>query len=363
MRGRNLVAAAAVAGLLGAAACKTLPKPVTLADWIQLARTGRDAALVAQNLEAQKARCDAIAREPVAFEEEKAIGGSVAVRWVQQTGGLMVDVPAGKLTNELRQVRPADLAENPSRDVTRYLNRVGKNLAAQSARPGLEWTFGVLRSDAVNASSTPGGYVFVTRGLLRLVDNEAQLAAVLGHEIAHVTERHALNEYRKQKAAVCQRAFVNALSEATGANEALHREAEKLALGFDKAMGKGASAFIDLDDAQANLGALVGLADALADRLDAAGLSNAEELAADKLGAELALNAGYNPHEFAKLLAKLPQTRLTYAHHPTAAQRVTELNAWLAALAPKDDPFGRADWPFDDYPKVALGKELDSVRK
>jgi predicted Zn-dependent protease len=79
-------------------------------------------------------------------------------------------------------------------DLTRYVNRVGKSLGQFSKRPELEFVFGVLDSDAINALSAPGGYVFVTRGAIEQMHDEAELASVLAHEIVHVSERHLVRD-------------------------------------------------------------------------------------------------------------------------------------------------------------------------
>ena len=72
-----------------------------------------------------------------------------------------------------------------------YVSRVGRRLAATAERPELPWSFRVVDDAAVNAFALPGGYVYVTRGLLAHLNSEAELAAVLGHEIGHVTARHS----------------------------------------------------------------------------------------------------------------------------------------------------------------------------
>ena len=76
-----------------------------------------------------------------------------------------------------------------------YVGSVGATLARASELPDLQFTFTVLNSDIVNAFALPGGYVYVTRGLLALASNEAELAGVLGHEIGHVTARHSAQRY------------------------------------------------------------------------------------------------------------------------------------------------------------------------
>ncbi|MBE9230076.1 M48 family metalloprotease [Phormidium sp. LEGE 05292] len=81
--------------------------------------------------------------------------------------------------------------------INQYVDQVGQRLAAVSDRPNIAYTFQVVRDDSVNAFATMGGFVYVTTGLLATVDNEAQLASVLGHEIGHITERHALKQMRQ----------------------------------------------------------------------------------------------------------------------------------------------------------------------
>ena len=103
-------------------------------------------------------------------EEERTIGGSVAVDIVGTYGGLVRDEA-----------------------INRRVDLIGRTLAACSDRPGLDWRFGVLASDDVNAFSAPAGYVFITRGLYKMAADDDMLAGVLAHEIEHVCEKHALS--------------------------------------------------------------------------------------------------------------------------------------------------------------------------
>src|SRR5919107_5859940 len=82
-----------------------------------------------------------------------------------------------------------------------YVHQIGTRLATASERPNLPWTFRVVDDASPNAFALPGGYIFVTRGLLGLMDNEAELASVLGHEIGHVTARHSVSQMSKAQLA------------------------------------------------------------------------------------------------------------------------------------------------------------------
>lgn len=89
----------------------------------------------------------------------------------------------------------------PDATLQSYVSDLGKKLAATSERPNLPWTFRVVDDPAVNAFAIPGGFVYVTRGILTHVTNEAQLATVMGHEIGHVTARHTAHEISREQVA------------------------------------------------------------------------------------------------------------------------------------------------------------------
>ena len=84
--------------------------------------------------------------------------------------------------------------------MTKYVSLVGNVLAKASSRPDLKWEFIVLDTDGVNAFAAPGGLVHITKGALGLIKSEAELAGVLGHEIAHITKKHTVNAIKKSKA-------------------------------------------------------------------------------------------------------------------------------------------------------------------
>ena len=86
-------------------------------------------------------------------------------------------------------------------DLAAYVRDIGAALSQVSEVPDMPYTFTVLNADNVNAFALPGGYIYITRGLLALADNEAEMASVLAHELGHVTARHTAERYSKAVAA------------------------------------------------------------------------------------------------------------------------------------------------------------------
>ncbi|MEP7324800.1 MAG: M48 family metallopeptidase, partial [Gemmatimonadota bacterium] len=85
--------------------------------------------------------------------------------------------------------------------VQNYVSAIGKKLAAGSERPSLPWEFHVVDDPAVNAFALPGGFIYVTRGLMTHIDSEAELVSVMGHEIGHVTARHSVQQISRSQVA------------------------------------------------------------------------------------------------------------------------------------------------------------------
>ena len=161
--------------------------------------------------------------------------------------------------------------QNPA--VSDYVARIGMGLVMVSTHPDDDWRFTVLDSGEVNAFALPGGYVYVTRGLLALVNSEAELAAVLAHEITHVVEAHVEARQKAQKDALLSGAL-NALATGIfGGGE--NRLNEAVRSGVETAFGQMGS------------------------------YSKAQEFAADAGGIELLRLAGYQPRAQADFLASM----------------------------------------------------------
>ncbi|TNF87610.1 MAG: M48 family metalloprotease [Gammaproteobacteria bacterium] len=178
----------------------------------------------------------------------------------------------------------------------RYVNDVGYWIASRSSRPDLPWSFGVIDSDGVNAFAAPGGYVVITLGLYNLLENEAQLAAVLAHEISHVVEKHHLQALNK----VLKREFWSGLAVA-----AVKDDEDREALGMVVNSGV---------------------------QLYATGLDRDFEYDADLRGVVLSARAGYDPFALLDVLTTIDSISPDAAEltvllntHPPTGERLDRL--------------------------------------
>jgi predicted Zn-dependent protease len=103
-----------------------------------------------------------------------------------------------KMGQEADKDITASMGVYPDEDLQTYVRNLGSNLASHSERPKLPWTFRVLDDSAVNAFALPGGFIYVTRGILAFMSSEAELAGVVGHEIGHVTAEHSVQRMSSQ---------------------------------------------------------------------------------------------------------------------------------------------------------------------
>jgi len=111
---------------------------------------------------------------------------------------MMSDKKAAKIGQEMYEEVTAQIPVLNDKKITAYINKVGQNIARHSDEPDEKYTFTVLDSPDINAFATPGGYVYINRGLLSYMNSESQLAAVLGHEVAHITAEHASQQQLAQ---------------------------------------------------------------------------------------------------------------------------------------------------------------------
>ena len=180
------------------------------------------------------------------------------------------------------------------KNLQKYVNNVGRWVADQSERPDLAWHFGVIASDDINAFAAPGGYIFVTRGLYKLLNNEAELAGVLAHEIGHVIKKHHLKLLQQSR-----------LVDLGG------KLLSKQAGGNDK------------------IGNLIGSGAEIVSR----SLDKNAEFEADRIGVVLAARAGYDAYGLPGVLQEIGHTAagddsvaLLFKTHPLPAERLAKLD-------------------------------------
>ncbi len=220
------------------------------------------------------------ALRPISLEEEIELGRAVAANVIAQFG----------------------LVKNEA--LTNYVNWVGLTVARNCGRPELVYHFAILDSDIINAFAAPGGYIFITRGLLYLLKDESQLAAVLGHEIAHVSQRHVLKEIQKSK-------LVNAAVPY-----------------YVKASAKKAQWMSQVSD--------------LAIQMMWKGLSRGDELESDRVGVEFSSKSGYHPQSLIEVLEILKsrsqsptlgkELRFLLSTHPDPETRLQSARNTISSL-------------------------------
>lgn len=183
-------------------------------------------------------------------------------------------------------------------NVHRYVTLVGSAVAQALDGPNVQWSFIVLDTDAVNAFAAPGGFVHITRGALALIQDEAELAGVLGHEIVHVTERHTIRAIQKNK------------SIQMGADEKLSGNAALLNRLVE-------NVYLDIVEK---------------------GFGRTEEMESDEKGLEAANKIGYAPQGLGQFLTRLQERnkdskekRGLFASHPEMNDRLSRLSKQIAS--------------------------------
>lgn len=238
-----------------------------------------------------------------------ALGGSAGGRAAGQAGmaadllGLLsqsaakVDTPQEiEIGRQLAAVLLGSKALHPDMQLQRYVNQLGRWLSLQSERPDLPWTFAVLDDNGFNAFAAPGGFVFVTKGLIDHTADESELAGILAHEITHVVRKHHL--------------------EAIGKNARAGIVTQLIGTQLNNNLGGALSA------------QLIGLGRNLYSK----GLDQDDEYEADRLGVALAARSGFDPYGLPAVLQQLraatpdnPVFSLSLSTHPPAQLRIDQI--------------------------------------
>jgi predicted Zn-dependent protease len=215
--------------------------------------------------------------------------------------------------NDRAVVSQMGLYDDP--ELAAYVAELGRKLAATSERPDFDWTFRVVDDPVVNAFALPGGYIYVTRGIMAHFDDEAELVGVLGHEIGHVTARHSANQLSKAQLAQVGLAAATVLAppEAAGLGDLAGQGLGLLFLKFGR------------DD----------------------------ERQADELGVRYMRNAGYDPRPMIEVFRTLERVGVAsgaqavpnwMSTHPAPENRAAwiEANLGTSDTAPATTPAARA---------------------
>jgi predicted Zn-dependent protease len=224
----------------------------------------------------------------------QSAGGSDLVSLLSQASGTIDEAKEIEIGRQLAAVLLGSKPLHPDANLQRYVNQLGRWITLQSGRPGLPWTFGVLDDPGFNAFAAPGGFIFITKGLVDRVD-EAELAGILAHEITHVTERHHLEALRSKARAGLATQFLGSQIRTSNAVGSLVSQ-QMLALGKN---------------------------------LYSSGLDQGDEFEADRQGVALSARSGFDPYGLPGVLQQLrsqapdnPLFALSLSTHPPAQQRL-----------------------------------------
>lgn len=224
-----------------------------------------------------------------------AAGGGDLFQMLQQSVEQIDEPKEIEIGRQLAAVLLGSKPLHADAALQRYVNQLGRWISLHSSRPKLPWTFGVIDDAGFNAFAAPGGYVFVTKGLIDRVD-EGELAGILAHEITHVVDKHHLKALSaKARAGLATQLIGSQLrSDLRGAVSS-----QLLSLGRN---------------------------------LYSSGLDQGDEYDADRNGVALAARAGFDPYGLPSVLQQLrtvpadnPLFALTFSTHPPAGQRLENL--------------------------------------
>ena len=204
---------------------------------------------------------------------------------------------------------------DPDANLQRYVNRVGKWVALHSDRPDLPWMFSVIDTETINAFALPGGSIIVSSGLLKRLNSEAELAGVLGHEIAHVVKKHQLKAIQSAQTADFWK----------GVGTSIAADQVKIGGGaVGSAVGNIAKPY--LLDLAGNL---------VKDGFFLRPLDRSLETEADQMAIVLATRSGYDPYGLVGALEMLAQYKgggdaaSVFSTHPSPTDRIADLEKFV----------------------------------
>lgn len=202
-----------------------------------------------------------------------------------------------KIGREAHEKLMEEGAAYPDEELQAYVKRIGQQLAESSDRSDIQYTFTVINDENINAFALPGGYIYVNRGLLAYLDSEPELAAVLSHEIGHVTARHAV----RQQAANAANSVLAQLAYVTTGSADLAQASNMYGTSLVRGYGRE------------------------------------HELEADGEGAEYLHNAGYDPNTLLDVIGVLKDQEQYNKVRAAAAGRKPQTYHGLYATHPRND--------------------------
>lgn len=208
--------------------------------------------------------------------------------------------------------------EIAQRELQNYINGVGQSIAAVCQKPGWQYRYIALNDKTANAFALPGGYVFITKGMLEKLSSEAQLAAILSHETAHIVARHSSSQMSRQIGMEILLSAVTSESTSQGVLTA------------------------------ANIGSqIIGL-----------GYSREQESQADLAGIEYMVKAGYNPYGMLETMRMLQEQNAArpvefFSTHPNPENRIAKILEYIQKQYPG---ISSGKVGAEDYHKYVLTK-------
>lgn len=214
------------------------------------------------------------------------------------TGDVAAEISFGR-TIAARILGRHKAYDNPA--LTKYINLVGAALATSTNRPEIEFRLAILDTDEINAYAAPGGYIFITKGALKYMNDESELAGVLAHEVAHITEKHVVKELKIKGS---DESGTTDLAKLIGGGSEAARAA------FGQAVEKGLEMIVNDS------------------------YKKADEMQADRSAVSITALTGYDPAGLARYLARIKPLKEKNPppandDHPTFDARMAQINTGI----------------------------------